>query len=129
MTKRQVSFLMLVLFFVFMFFWYLVANQFYVKDNVSKDFKTNGMCTKIIFPVLKEAQSCCLEYDRVYAFGGKKNERKKADINFKKCIMKNGVSKNTSFFIYQITRFLGTPYVSFPWRWGYAYDFGEGYRE
>ena len=122
-------FLMIVLFFVFMFFWYLTANQFYVRNNVPKNLKTNGMCTKIISPVFKETKSCCLEYDKIYAYGGLEFERLNADADFKKCIARKGISENASFFIYQVIRFLGTPYVRFPWRWGYAYDFGAGYQK
>ncbi len=121
-------FLVIILFFTFMYMWYLTASQFYVK-NYEPVLKKEGLCSKVISPIWKKVDKCCLSYDEKYIYGGSENFRKTVDYQIKTCALKQGIEEKSTIALFYAVRLLGTPYIDTPWRWGYGYDFGGGYRD
>jgi len=107
-----------------LFFWYLVASSFYdVAVAEQKSFVTDN-CT--LFPN-GSWQKCCVEHDRLYWNGGSVQQRYKADQKFRSCIEASG-NKALSLITFVGVRIGGMPYFAVPWRWGYGWEFGRGYR-
>ena len=120
--------LIFVLFITFMHMWYLTANQFYVK-NYAPNLDSKGMCSSVISLIWKKTAECCPGYDEKYAYGGNRESRKAADYQLKSCALEHGIEEKSATVLFYTARRLGTPYIDTPWRWGYGYDFGKGYRE
>lgn len=127
MTRKSVFFLAIILFITFMYMWYLTASQFYVK-NYAPELELKGMCSTIISSIWKESNECCVDYDEKYLYGGNESSRFTIDYKFKDCVLNKGIDKKSATALFYTTRILGTPYINTPWRWGYGYDFGGGYR-
>ena len=118
-----IALMIVVLFSVY--FWYAVAHAMYdTSTEKQKAFATDN-CTMFAEGLWSE---CCAEHDRAYWQGGKSEKRSISDEKFKECVYAK--TKNTPFSIgaYVIVRIGGVPYLATPWRWGYGWTFGKGYR-
>jgi len=107
-----------------LFFWYFVAASFYdVTVAKQEEFTTDG-CTLFIDSSWKQ---CCIRHDKVYWNGGTRNMRLDADRELASCV-ENESNKIMAQIVYGAVRVGGAPYFAVPWRWGYGWDFGRGYR-
>ncbi|XLQ20709.1 MAG: FAD-binding oxidoreductase [Candidatus Moraniibacteriota bacterium] len=123
--KKSIIIAILISIAFLLFFWYLVASSFYDKSTaIQKEFITDG-CTLFIEFTWKE---CCMKHDEQYWLGGNTQKRKNVDTEFKKCVYEKSNQKVVSQVMYGVVRVMGTPFVVTPWRWGYGWEFGRGYR-
>lgn len=117
-----ISFLIL----TFLIGWYVIAYSFYdiAVDDQKKEFVSDG-CTLFRRDDLHQ---CCVVHDRAYWEGGSSISRRNADLKFKECVQ--GISQNTmlSQGMYVAVRLGGSPYIKTPWRWGFGWEYGRGYR-
>ncbi len=124
MSKSILVAILIVILFT-LFFWYLVASSFYDKStDKQKVFSTDG-CTLFIDANWKE---CCTKHDKHYWMGGTSQKRKNADKELRECIYKKSNQELMPQIIYVVVRVSGTPFLNTPWRWGYGWSFGRGYR-
>jgi hypothetical protein len=108
-----------------LFFWYLVASSFFdITTAKQREFITDG-CT--LLPDSSYEQ-CCTKHDYAYWQGGSNIERKKADKQFYDCLQKTINNKFIPTIVYIGVRIGGTPFLATPWRWGYGWTFGRGYK-
>ncbi|MEN8252050.1 MAG: hypothetical protein ABFQ53_00500 [Patescibacteria group bacterium] len=109
----------------FLFAWYLVAHSFFdvqlAKQNAYKN--SYGVAC-----VGEKWRTCCEDHSKKYWQGGSLDERKKADKEFRDCVYKKTGDEFGSFVMYVSVRAGGAPYFAVPWRWGYGWEFGRGYR-
>jgi hypothetical protein len=106
-------------------FWYLVAGSFYdISTDQQKPFTTDK-CTLIPEGTWEQ---CCVEHDDDYWMGGSSNERKVVDRKFRACVQGSSNNKILPLLMYSVVRISGTPFIRTPWRWGYGWEFGRGYR-
>lgn len=73
-------------------------------------------------------ERCCAEYGKLYWQGGSQQQRSIADVKLRECILDVTNNKIITFAIYGGSRIGGIPFIATPWRWGYGWDFGRGYR-
>ena len=75
-----------------------------------------------------DVRECCVRHDKYYWTGGNKQNRINADVEFKECVYDKTDKKLISQAMYGVVRIMGTPFIATPWRWGYGWEFGRGYR-
>lgn len=124
MQKGTVIAILIAVVFLF-FFWYVVAYSFYDVQIAKQDEFTTDGCTLFLDG---KWVTCCLEHDRAYWQGGLVKKRKEADRAFRSCVYEMSDSKALSLIMYSAVRVGGGPFIPVPWRWGYGWDFGRGYR-
>lgn len=83
----------------------------------SKPFTSDGCTLSPDWKVLH----CCIEHDMDYWCGGTKEERKKSDQVFYKCVQEQSDNIGTLYWIG--FRVGGISYFPTPWRWGYGHKF------
>jgi len=110
--------------FFLLFFWYLVAYSFFDIFVARQNNFTTDKCT---FIPNGTWDKCCIVHDKSYWQGGSKVQRSKADKQLYQCI-KNTSNNLFAAVVYLGVRIGGIPYIAVPWRWGYGWDFGRGYR-
>lgn len=71
-----------------------------------------------------KSRECCVKHDIVYWCGGRRMDRKKADLELKKCVSQHS-GKFTASIMYMGVRMGGVPWLPFRWRWGYGYRYKE----
>ena len=71
---------------------------------------------------------CCLEHDRAYWQGGTRVQRRQADRALKQCVREHGY-KGQSGVMHAAVRIFGSPFLPFPWRWGYGWRYFHAYHE
>lgn len=108
-----------------LYFWYIVAHAMYDEARERSDVFISDGCTFFFDGTWGE---CCLAHDHDYWQGGSADLRDRSDKNFSACLYEKTGNRYMSLGAYGITRFLGVPYVTTPWRWGYGWKFGKGYR-
>lgn len=108
-----------------MIFWYIIAYSFYdVQVDVQHPFATDG-CTLFFDGYWGR---CCTEHDKAYWIGGTREMRRDADIVFRECMYDVTGKKIFAHAAYGAVRISGVSYIKTPWRWGYGWTFGRGYR-
>lgn len=70
---------------------------------------------------------CCVVHDRAYWQGGTRAERRQADRALKQCVAAVGRPKTAKLMLAGV-RVGGSPHFPTPFRWGYGWPFGRGYR-
>ncbi|MBI5505441.1 MAG: hypothetical protein HY899_11610 [Deltaproteobacteria bacterium] len=70
---------------------------------------------------------CCIEHDLAYWCGGGAPARRLADRRLRQCIVATRGSTLLGWLAYATTRLGGSPWLPFPWRWGYGWDSWRGY--
>jgi hypothetical protein len=71
-------------------------------------------------------QLCCVEHDVAYWCGGGIETRRAADIALRTCVTQRG-SPMIADLMYLGVRLGGMPWLPFPWRWGYGWDWPHHY--
>ena len=71
---------------------------------------------------------CCLEHDRAYWQGGTEEERRRADLELKYCILARTGDTNLAELVYNGVRLGGAPLFPTWYRWGYGWPYGRPYR-
>jgi len=70
---------------------------------------------------------CCIDHDRAYWRGGTRNERKTADLRLQQCVAQVGEPRIAELMLAGV-RIGGSPYWPTPFRWGYGWPYGRGYK-
>lgn len=71
--------------------------------------------------------ACCNTHDVRYLAGGTYDERKKADLEFRQCIVDADHNVLAELYYYSV-RLAGTPFLPTPWRWGFGWEYPLGYK-
>jgi hypothetical protein len=72
--------------------------------------------------------ACCVEHDVAYWCGGSAAARVQADAAFGACMRADARhSRHLGDLMYWSVRIGGTPWLPFPWRWGYGFAGVRGY--
>jgi hypothetical protein len=87
-------------------------------------FKTEG-CT--LAPDF-DFTACCETHDYAYWKGGSCEERRKADVALRQCIVERGHPRLAPLY-YHVVRNAGSPLFPTGWRWGFGWPHGMGYSE
>lgn len=70
---------------------------------------------------------CCVEHDLAYWRGGTRDEREHADARLQQCVAGVGEPRVAELMLKGV-RVGGSPYWPTPFRWGYGWPYGRGYR-
>lgn len=70
---------------------------------------------------------CCVAHDLKYWAGGTWMERLDADKELRDCVIREGYYE-MGWVMFLGVRSGGEPTLPTPWRWGYGWSFGRGYR-
>jgi len=65
---------------------------------------------------------CCVRHDIDYWCGGSSDARKKADEEFRSCVIGNH-KKWWGTIMYSGVRLFGVPWLPTGWRWGYGFPY------
>lgn len=71
---------------------------------------------------------CCLAHDLAYWRGGTEHERFRADQALRACVERVTQDPALARTMYLGVRAGGGPYGTTPFRWGYGWPFGRGYK-
>lgn len=71
--------------------------------------------------------NCCLTHDLAYWKGGSFQDKEIADENLKQCVSLVGEPTIAQIMLTGV-RVGGSPYIPSPFRWGYGWSFGRGYK-
>ena len=72
--------------------------------------------------------SCCLAHDLAYWRGGTEDERLSADRAFEACVVARTGDKVLATTMFNGVRAGGGPEIGTPFRWGYGWAYGRGYK-
>lgn len=72
-------------------------------------------------------QSCCLKHDYDYWKGGTEAQRQSSDKALKQCVIELGEAEIAELMLTGV-RAGGGPYWPTPYRWGYGWPMGRGYK-
>ena len=106
----------------------MLANTAHAADTL-RPFTTDGC---ILFPNGTPEHKnlwlqCCVEHDHAYWLGGTYQDRVTADKRLKQCVS----SLDRKFIAEAMkigVRVGGSPWLPFPFRWGYGWPYGRGYQ-
>lgn len=76
----------------------------------------------------KDWCGCCLAHDLAYWRGGTAEERLAADHALRTCVLKATKDPRLADLMYTGVRTGGGPYFFTPYRWGYGWSYGRGYK-
>ena len=76
----------------------------------------------------KDWCDCCLAHDLAYWRGGNKADRLKADKTLRACVVKKTNDHALAELMYLGVRNGGSPDLKTPFRWGYGWPYGRGYK-
>lgn len=98
-------------------------------EDQLKPFTTDG-CSE--FPNGTQQQKdlwlhCCIAHDKKYWAGGTENERLLADRELRACVEAVGEPEIAALMLAGV-RVGGSPSLNTPFRWGYGWPFGRGYK-
>jgi hypothetical protein len=71
--------------------------------------------------------NCCIRHDLAYWQGGTEEQRLEADLALEQCVGAAGEPKIAALML-QGVRAGGGPFFLTPYRWGYGWPFGRGYK-
>jgi hypothetical protein len=71
--------------------------------------------------------TCCIKHDLAYWQGGTHQQRLDADLELEQCVAKAGEPEIAKLML-QGVRAGGAPMLPTPYRWGYGWPFGRGYK-
>lgn len=94
-----------------------------------KPFTTDG-CSDFPNGTLKQKNlwlACCTAHDKKYWAGGTYQERKLADRELKECVAAVGKPAIAQLMLAGV-RVGGSPWWHTPFRWGYGWPYGRGYK-
>jgi hypothetical protein len=70
---------------------------------------------------------CCVRHDLAYWRGGTYEERLNADLALEQCVAKAGEPEIAKLMLHGV-RTGGNPFFLTPYRWGYGWPIGRGYK-
>ena len=73
-------------------------------------------------------ENTCVAHDKKYWCGGTKEMRKAADVSLMQEIERSG-HPYYAILMFVLIRVFGSPWLPFPWRWGFGYKYGCGYKK
>jgi hypothetical protein len=71
--------------------------------------------------------NCCIRHDLAYWQGGTYAQREQADKALQSCVAQAGEDQIADLMLAGV-RVGGSPYWPTPFRWGYGWSFGRGYK-
>jgi hypothetical protein len=71
--------------------------------------------------------NCCIRHDLAYWQGGTYEQREQADKALQSCVAQAGEDQIADVMLAGV-RVGGSPYWPTPFRWGYGWSFGRGYK-
>ncbi|MEJ2052918.1 MAG: hypothetical protein P8X42_03270 [Calditrichaceae bacterium] len=71
---------------------------------------------------------CCVKHDLAYWKGGSEEERAKADLDLKRCVIEKTRDTTLANLMYMGVRMGGSPYFPTWYRWGYGWNYQRGYQ-
>ncbi|MCW8944633.1 MAG: FAD-binding oxidoreductase [Sedimenticola sp.] len=71
--------------------------------------------------------NCCIRHDLAYWQGGTYEQRAQADKALQSCVVQAGEDQVADLMLAGV-RVGGSPYWPTPFRWGYGWSFGRGYK-
>lgn len=100
------------------------------KQSELKPFKSDG-CS--LFPdrnlITKiDWCDCCFEHDISYWQGGTEEDREKADLKLRDCVLEKTGDEKLAELMYRGVRFGGSTYFPNWYRWGYGWDYSRKYK-
>lgn len=97
--------------------------------NEIKPFKTDGCSLWMDGPPLYPNlwRHCCVAHDLAYWQGGTKKQRTMSDNAIQACVLKAADSKGMANYMHGMIRWGGSPYWMNYYRWGYGWDYWEGF--
>jgi len=97
--------------------------------NELKPFTTDGCSLWMDGPPLYPNlwRHCCVAHDLAYWQGGSKAQRLAADDAIQACILEAAESKGMSNYMHGMIRWGGSPYWMNTYRWGYGWNYWEGF--
>ncbi len=72
-------------------------------------------------------RACCVEHDLAYWKGGTYQQRLQADKRLQQCVASVGQPLIAKIMLAGV-RIGGSPYLDTPFRWGYGWPYGRGYK-
>lgn len=107
----------------------LLPSVIPTQANQLKPFTTDGCSLWMDGPPLYPNlwRHCCVAHDLAYWIGGTKEERKKADDDIQACVLKEAESKGMANYMHGMIRWGGSPYWMNYYRWGYGWDYWDGF--
>lgn len=72
-------------------------------------------------------ERACVVHDKRYWIGGTREMRRKADCELMGHVAISG-HPVWAVLMYIAVRIGGSPWLPFPWRWGFGWKYGRGYR-
>jgi len=72
--------------------------------------------------------ACCVAHDLAYWRGGTVEEREAADRQLRDCVAQTTGNERLATLMYAGVRAGGGPYFFTPYRWGYGWPYGRGYK-
>jgi len=71
---------------------------------------------------------CCMQHDLAYWKGGSELQRQQADKELERCVAKVGEPKIAKLMLAGV-QVGGSPQLRTPFRWGYGWPYGRGYKK
>ncbi len=71
--------------------------------------------------------NCCIQHDLAYWKGGSYQQRLEADRQLEQCVTAVGQPLIAKIMLAGV-RIGGSPYLNTPFRWGYGWPYGRGYK-
>lgn len=104
------------------------ASPAHAADKL-KPFATDG-CSEFPNGTAKQKElwlHCCIAHDKKYWAGGTYKERLHADLELRECVSKVGEPAVADLMLAGV-RVGGSPWLDTPFRWGYGWPYGRGYK-
>ncbi|SCK12559.1 hypothetical protein [Vogesella sp. LIG4] len=73
--------------------------------------------------------TCCVAHDLAYWRGGSAEQRLQADQALRRCVLAASGSRELAELMFTGVHLGGGPYFFTPYRWGYGWRYGRGYRK
>jgi hypothetical protein len=71
---------------------------------------------------------CCFEHDLAYWKGGTEEERLRADLELRECVLEKSGSEELADLVFEGVRAGGSPYFYNWYRWGYGWSYSRKYQ-
>lgn len=99
-------------------------------NPVMKPFSTDGCSMFPDHSLVSKTDwcKCCLAHDLAYWRGGTADERLKADLALKSCVLSTTRNVELADLMFAGVRAGGGPYFFTPYRWGYGWSPGRMYK-
>lgn len=107
----------------------LCLAAFTAGSDTLKPFTSDG-CSAFPDGTLQQQSrwvTCCIRHDLAYWKGGSYAQRVQADRSLQRCVQQVGERQIADLMLAGV-RVGGSPYWPTPFRWGYGWSYGRGYK-